>query len=131
MQKNKKIIIAAVAIIVLIAVMAAVYVSTRPETAEGEKSFTVEVVHGDGSKKTFTYQTDVEYLGDLLLEEGLIRGDSSQFGLFIKMVDGEEAIFETNGAYWALYEGEDYAQQGIDETPILDGSEFSLVYTIG
>ena len=131
MQKNKKIIIAAVVIIVLIAVMAAVYVSTRPETAEGKKSFTVEVVHGDGTKKTFTYQTDAEYLGEVLLNEGLIRGDINQFGLFIKMVDGEEAIFEKDGAYWALYEGEDYAQQGIDETPILDGSVFSLVYTIG
>ena len=131
MQKNKKLIIAAVVIVLLIAVMAAVYVSTRPETAEGEKSFTVEVVHGDGTKKTFTYQTDAEYLGEVLLGEGLIQGDANQFGLYINTVDGEDAIFETDGAYWALYEGEDYAQQGIDETPILDGSVFSLVYTIG
>ena len=131
MQKNIKIIIAAVAIIVLIAVMAAVYVSTRPETVEGEKSFTVKVIHKDGSEKTFTYQTDVEYLGDLLLEEGLIQGENGQFGLYITNVDGENAIYENDGAYWALYEGEDYAQQGIGETPILDGSEFSLVYTVG
>ena len=131
MKKNKKLIIAAVVIVVLIAVMAAVYVSTRPETAEGEKSLTVEVVHGDGSKKTFTYQTDAEYLGDLLLDEGLIQGENSQFGLYINTVDGEDAIYENDGAYWALYEGDNYAQQGIDQTPILDGSEFSLVYTVG
>ena len=131
MKKNRKLIIAAVIIVVLIAAMAVIYVSTRPETAEGEKSFTVEVIHGDGSKKNFTYQTDAEYLGDFLLDEGLIQGENSQFGLYINTVDGEDAIFETDGAYWALYEGDDYAQQGIDQTPILDGSEFSLVYTVG
>ena len=131
MKKNKKIIIAAIALVVLIAAMAVIYASTRPATAEGEKSFTVEVIHGDGSEKTFTYQTDAEYLGEVLLDEGLIQGEVNQFGLYIITVDGEDAIYEEDGAYWALYEGEDYAQQGIDETPILDGSEFSLVYTVG
>ena len=131
MQKNKKLIIAAVAIVVIIAAMVTIYVSTRPETAEGEKSFTVEVIHGDGTKNTFTYNTDAEYLGEVLLDEGLIQGEGGQFGLYITTVDGEDAIYENDGAYWALYEGEDYAQQGIDETPILDGSEFSLVYTVG
>ena len=131
MKKNKKIIIAAIILVVLIAAMAVIYVSTRPATAEGEKSFTVEVIHGDGSEKTFTYQTDAEYLGEVLLDEGLIQGEVNQFGLYIITVDGEDAIYEEDGAYWALYEGEDYAQQGIDETPVLDGSEFSLVYTVG
>ena len=130
-MKNKKLIIAAVAIVVLIAVMTAVYISTRPETAEGEKNFTVQVIHGDGTEKTFTYHTSAEYLGEVLLDEGLIEGEVNQFGLYINTVDGEDAIFEAHGAYWALFEGEDYAQQGIDETPILDGSEFALVYTIG
>ena len=131
MQKNKKIIIAAIAIVALIAAMTVIYVSTRPATVEGEKTFTVEVIHGDGTEKTFTYNTDAEYLGEVLLAEGLIQGENSQFGLYIITVDGEDAIYENDGAYWALFEGEDYAQQGIDETPILDGSEFSLVYTIG
>lgn len=131
MKKSKKIVIAAVAIVVLIAAMIAIYVSTRPETAGGAKSFTVEVVHSDGAEKTFTYHTDAEYLGEVLLDEGLIQGEVNQFGLYIITVDGEDAVFETDGAYWALYEGEDYAMQGIDETPILDGSEFALVYTVG
>ena len=131
MEKNKKIVIAAVAIVVLIAAMIAIYVSTRPETAGGAKSFTVEVVHSDGAEKTFTYHTDAEYLGEVLLDEGLIQGEVNQFGLYIITVDGEDAVFETDGAYWALYEGEDYAMQGIDQTPVLDGSEFALVYTVG
>lgn len=131
MKKNKKLIIGAAAVAVVIALMAAVYIATRPETAEGVKSFTVEVVHKDGTSKIFSYSSDAEYLGEVLLDEGLIRGEVSQFGLYIITVDGEDAIYEQDSSYWALYEEEEYAQQGIDQTPIMDGSKFSLVYTIG
>ncbi len=131
MKKNTKIIIAAVAVIVAAALFLGVYLLTRPETAAGDKHITVQVVHGDGSEKSFAYDTDAEYLGEVLLAEGLIAGDESEYGLYITSVDGEEAIYETDGSYWALYEGEDYAQQGADQTPIQDGGEYSLVYTIG
>ena len=131
MKKNTKIIIAAIAVIVVAALFLGIYLSTRPDTAAGEKTFTVDVIHSDGSTQTFTYDTDAEYLGEVLLEEGLIQGDESEFGLYIISVDGEEAIYEIDSSYWALYEGEDYAMQGVDQTPVQDGSQFSLVYTIG
>lgn len=130
MKQNRKIIIAAVIVVALVAVMAVVYALTRPETAEGAKTITVEVIHSDGSAKTFTYHTDGSYLGEVLLAEGLIGGDDASPGMYT-IVDGEQAVYEDNGSYWALYEGEDYAQQGIDQTPIADGGTFSLVYTIG
>lgn len=131
MKKNTKIILAAIAVIAAAAVFLGVYLATRPETSAGEKTFTVDVVHSDGETKTFTYETDVDYLGEILLEEGLIAGEVSEFGLYINTVDGEDAIFEEDGSYWALYEGEDYAQQGVDQTPVQDGAHYSLVYTIG
>ena len=131
MQKNKKIITAAIAVAVIAAAMAVIYVATRPETTAGSKTFTVEVVHSDESKKTFTYQTDAEYLGEVLLAEGLIAGHDSQFGLYIDTVDGEDAVWEKDNSYWALYVGEEYAAQGIDQTPINHGDTFSLVYTVG
>ena len=131
MQKNKKLIIAAIAVVVVVAAMVIIYVATRPETAAGSKTFTVKVVHGDGSEKAFTYQTDAEYLGEVLVEKGLIVGHTDTFGLYIDTVDGEDAVWEADSSYWALYVGEDYAQQGIDQTPIADGDVFSLVYTVG
>lgn len=131
MQKNKKLIIAAIAIVMIVAAMAVIYVATRPETTAGPKTFTVEVTHSDGSEKTFTYQSDAEYLGEVLLAEGLIKGHNDTFGLYIDTVDGEDAIWEEDSSYWALYVGEEYASQGIDHTPITDGGAFSLVYTIG
>ena len=131
MQKNKKLILAAIAVVVIAAAMAVIYIATRPETAAGSKTFKVEVIHSDGSEKTFTYHTDGEYLGPVLLAEGLIAGHATQFGLYIDTVDGEDAVWEEDGSYWALYEGAEYAPQGIDQTPIADGGAFSLVYTVG
>ncbi len=131
MKKNQKLIIAAVVAVLLVVCLLAIYFATRPVTSQGAKTITVEVVHGDGTAKTFTYHTDAEYLGEVLQAEGLIQGDEGEFGLYITRVDGEDAIYEENNSYWALYEGEDYAAQGIDQTPIADGDTFSLVYTVG
>lgn len=131
MSKNKKIIIAAVAIVAVIAVFLGVYFATRPDTSAGSKTISVEVVHSDTTSKTFTYQTDAEYLGEVLLDEGLIEGENGDYGLYVTVVDGEEAIYEVDGSYWAFYQGGEYAMQGVDQTPVNDGDEFSLVYTIG
>ena len=117
MRKNKKLILAAAAVALLAIVMVVIFALTRPQAVQGAK--------------TFTYHTDAEYLGEVLLAEGLIAGEDGQFGLYITTVDGEPAVYEEDGAYWALYEGEDYAQQGVDKTPVLDGGAFSLVYTVG
>ena len=127
---KKKLIIATVALAAAIIAAIAIYVSTRPETVQGAKTFTVEVVHSDSTSKTFTYHTDAEYLGEALLAEGLIAGEDSEYGLYIITADGEDAVWDEDGAYWALYEGGEYAMQGVSATPVLDGSAFSLVYTV-
>ena len=131
MQKNKKLIVAVIAVAVVVIAMTVIFIATRPGTTAGSKTFTVEVVHKDESKKTFTYHTDAEYLGEVLQAEGLIVGHNDTFGLYIDTVDREDAIWEENSSYWALYVGDEYAMQGIDQTPIADGDAFSLVYTIG
>ncbi len=91
----------------------------------------MEVVHKDESTKTFTYHTDAEYLGEVILAEGLVKGAQGDYGLYITEVDGESAVYETDSAYWAFYQGGEYANQSVDQTPINDGDAFSLVYTIG
>lgn len=131
MKKNTKIIIAVVAVVALIAIFVGVYLGTRPAVSEGSKTITVEVVHKDESSKTFTYHTDAEFLGEVLVAEGLVEGEESEYGLMITVVDGEAAVYEEDGAYWAFYVGGEYASLGVDATPINDGDAFSLVYTIG
>lgn len=131
MKKNNKLILAAVAVAALIAIFAGVYMTSRPTAGEGDKTITVEVVHKDQSAKTFTYETDAGYLGQVLQDEGLVEGELGEYGLFIQVVDGERADYDVDGGYWALYQGEEYATQSADLTPINDGDEFSLVYTVG
>ena len=130
MKTNKKV-LALMAIVLVAALMVGVYVMTRPETAAGGKSITVTVVHGDGTSKDFTYNTDAEYLGQVLLAEGLVEGNDGPYGLEIHTVDGEKASWEENQSYWALYIGEEYATTGADSTPVTDGGVYKLEYTIG
>lgn len=130
-MKNRKLIVLAIALVAAVAVLLGVYAATRPETATGSKQFTVTVVHGDGTSKEFSYATDEEYLGPVLLAEGLVEGEEGPYGLVISAVDGETASWDENQSYWALFVGEEYATTGADTTPVYDGSSFSLVYTIG
>lgn len=97
----------------------------------GMKKITVTVVHGDGSTKEFTYETNEEFVGPVLVEAGLIKGNDGPYGLEITEVDGEAAVYATDKAYWAVYEGAEYALQGIDTTPAVDGGTYKLEYTRG
>ena len=130
-MKNKKLILAAVALVLVIAAMLGIYFATRPATSQGSKTITVTVVHADGSEKEVTIRTDTEYLAEALLAENLVIGEDSQYGLNIHTVDGEKASWEANQSYWALFIGEDYATTGVAQTPVNDGDSFKLVYTIG
>jgi hypothetical protein len=102
---------------------------TADETTAALCSIQVTVVHADGSEKVFAYATDEEFLGALLQAEGVVKGNDGPYGLEMTEVDGEKAVYAEDKAYWALYEGEEYALQGIDTTPIVDGGEYKLVYT--
>lgn len=130
-MKNKKLLIAAGALVLLIAVFAGVYLMNRPTAAAGAKVISVQVVHAEGSEKQFLYHTDEAYLGSVLLAEGLVEGENGPYGLTINVVDGEKADWNENQSYWALYIGEEYATTGADSTPVKDGDSFKLVYTIG
>ena len=128
-MKNKKLVIVAVALVLIIALMAGVWMATRPETETGSKGYTVTVIHKDGSEKVFSYRTDAEYLDDALLEAGLIAGEDGPYGLTVITVDGEDAVWDTDSAYWSVYIGEEYATTGISEIPVYDGSTYKLEYT--
>ena len=128
-MKNKKLVIAAIALAVVIGLMAGVWFATRPETEAGSKAYTVTVVHKDGSVKDFSYRTDEEYLAGALLEEGLVSGEDTQYGLTIITVDGEDAVWATDSAYWSILVNGEYATTGASEIPVYDGSTYTLEYT--
>ena len=130
-MKNKKMIVAVVALVLVVAAMVGLYLGTREEAVQGGKAITVTVVHGDGSSKDFVYQTEAEFLGEVILAEGLVEGENGPYGLEIHAVDGEKASWEENQSYWALFIGEEYATTGADGIVLNDGGIYKLVYTIG
>ena len=128
-MKNKKMLLGIVALVVVIAVMAGVYMATRPETVAGGKTVTIEIVHKDGTVKKLEYTTEAEYLADLLLEKELVTGYASEeYGFTIESVDGVTADWNVDGAYWALYEGEEYATSSAAGIVLLDSGVYRLVY---
>jgi hypothetical protein len=88
----------------------------------------VEVAVGE-NKITFTLHTDADTLGEALIENKLIEGEDSQYGIYIKKVNGILADYDKNGAYWGFYDHNgEYLMSCVDTTPITDGDLFQLVY---
>ena len=63
---------------------------------EGAKSFTMEVVDKDGGKVTFTVKTDADTVGKALLDQGVIAGEDSSYGLYVKTVNGITLDYDTD-----------------------------------
>lgn len=142
---NKKIIIAIAALIVLVALVAGIYfVATASDPSDSGAttgtdsagstvsgcSFTVTVVHADGTEKSIPYTAPEGKLGAFLEAEGLISSEGADAGMF-HTVDGEKADWNENQSYWAFYLGEEYAMTGIYDTDIVSGAVYKLVYTVG
>ena len=129
-MKNKKTWIVAIVAVLVIALMAGLYFITRSTATEGEKTFTLTVVHSDSSTKEFTISTDEMYLAHALITEGIITDEGIETGMYFT-VDGEAAIYEENSSYWAIYVGDSYATEGLNTLVIEDGGVYKLEYTIG
>ena len=128
-MKNKKLVIAAVALALVIALMGILYMTTRPQAEEGSKQVTIVIVHKDGTEKKLEYNTELEYLADLLLEKELVTGYASEeYGFTVESVDGVVADWAADGAYWALYEGDAYATTSAAGIVLTDGGIYKLVY---
>ena len=130
MKRNRKTLFAVAALAVVAALMLGIWYFTRPQAQEGAKTVVVEVVHADESAKEFTYHTDAEYLGELLLAEKLVEGEESAFGLFITTVDGETAQ-DSLRQWWCITKGGETLNTSADQTPIEDGDKFELTLTEG
>ncbi len=129
MQNKRLIIILVLVLAVCIAAFTILFILTRPDTQAGVKSITVTVVHSDGSEKVFNIKTEAEYLREVLEREKLVKGIEDQYGLYIKEVDGEEAIYAVNGAYWSISVNGEYAQAGVEAIPVTEGANYELAYT--
>ncbi len=89
---------------------------------EGATALTV-VVSAEDKEVTFTVRTDKTTVGEALLEHGLIEGND---GLYT-VVNGMTADYNVDQTYWAFYENDAYANQGMDTTNIAADVTYKLV----
>ncbi len=126
----KKPLIGVIIFIVVIAAMAVLYNVFKPETSEGAKTITAEVVLTDGTSKSYEISTDAEYLRQALEEKKLIEGEESEYGLYVKTVDGVTAD-DGNQEWWCFTKSGESINTGVDTTPIADGDHFEITLTVG
>ena len=93
---------------------------------EGETVFTFIVTDADGNDTQFEIHTDRKTVGEALSELGLIAGEDSEYGLYVKTVNGITADYDKDGTYWAFYVNDDYASTGVDSTAIQAGDSYAF-----
>ena len=131
-QKNSRrgILIGAVCLAAAAAVLLLVWRLAAPGGTAGHKEITVEVVHGDGSTRSFELSTQEAYLGPALVSGGVVADDQGPYGLYILTADGETAQ-ESAQQWWKVTRDGEMVNTGADATPILDGERYELTLTVG
>lgn len=106
--------------------------TTAPSESEDKGiSFTLVVTDLEGNETTFDLSTDKATVGEALLDEGLIAGEDSEYGLYVTSVNGMTADWDKDQTYWAFYIDGEYAMTGVDATEVTEGATYSFVLTKG
>ena len=100
--------------------------SGATSVGEGQTAFRFTVVDADGKETAFDVHTDETTVGAALLALGLIDGDDSEYGLYVKTVNGITVDYDKDGKYWAFYVDGEYAATGVDSTDITAGSTYTF-----
>ena len=99
---------------------------TRAVRGEGETVFYFDAVGKSGDTARFEIHTNSETVGEALLAVGLIEGEESTYGLYVKTVNGETHVYEEDSMYWAFYVDGSYATKGVSETAVEAGKTYAF-----
>lgn len=93
---------------------------------EGQTKFTFKTTDLEGKESEFEIHTDKKTVGEALVEVGLIAGEDSAYGLYVKTVNGVTLDYDKDGKYWAFYVDGEYASTGVDSTDVKEGSVYAF-----
>jgi len=129
-MNKKKLVLVAVVLVAFVAAFVGIYAAFAPKPVEGAKAIVVEVVDAQGQVVTYNHRTDQEYLVDVFeeIEDLTVEGEQGPYGLYIQKVNGLQAIYEVDQAYWSLYVDHEYGQNGADTQVVIDGTTYTLAY---
>lgn len=102
------------------------------ETSEQNlKNITIEVIDSKEESTIYEVSTDAQYLRQAMEDaQGLeFSGTEGQYGMMIEVVNGEQAIYDQDGAYWSFYVNDEYCMNGVDAQEVNDQDAFKIVYT--
>ena len=112
-------------LLVMVMVLGLVACGNAEPKATGA-SFTVIVADLEGKETTFEYTSDKATVGEALVEEGLIKGHDTEYGLYVDSVNGVALDWDKDGKYWAFYIDGEYAMTGVDATEITEGATYAF-----
>lgn len=102
----------------------------KEDTTLGEGAVTVKIEVTAAEKTvTLTVKTDETNLEKILTLNSLVEGDESEFGLYIKSVNGIRADYDLDHAYWAIQKDGAPTPTGANGITVADGETYALVYT--
>ncbi len=96
----------------------------------GDVTFTLKVVHGDGSEMETEVTTDKATVGEALADQGYISGEEGAYGLYVKTVDGE-TVDDAKEQWWCLTKNGESVNTGVDSTDVEAGASYEFTFTEG
>ncbi|MBO7171250.1 MAG: DUF4430 domain-containing protein [Clostridia bacterium] len=103
--------------------------TTDQTFGEGSKTVTVTVT-AEEQTITFTIRTDAETLEEAMVENELVDGDESTYGLYIKYVNGIRADYNLDGGYyWGLTKDGESTDYGASSATLTDGDVYGFIRT--
>ncbi len=135
-NQKKNILIAVCTLATLIVVFALIYVTNKPAAATGSKDIRIEVTGSVGDTTEYELITDASFLKEAMDELAArgsgfsYTGSNGDYGVVVEEINGERAVFEKDGAYWALYVNGEYGQYGADTQPLSDGDDYLWKYEV-
>lgn len=130
-MKNKRLFVSIVALVCLLSLLLCACGNKAPAADGTEKTFTIQVVHADGTVMEREVTTTQQFLANALFDETLLEEEDALTTGMYTIVDGEEASWDNDQAYWGFYVNGEYAIEGMNTTEIEDGAVYKLEYTRG
>lgn len=127
--KRMALVVGGIAVVLLAVMMVFAYKTFAPKATAGNKTIVFEVTDAEGQSEEFTIKTDAEYLSEALLAEELIKGEDSEYGLFVTEVNGIAADMDKQEWWSFTKDGE--MTDAVDKTPIADGDHFEATLMVG
>lgn len=100
---------------------------TKAVLGEGDNSFYFIAVDLEGNESKYEIRTNSKFVGEALLEHGLIAGDTGDYGLYVKTVNGITLDWDKDAKYWSFLIAGEYAMTGCDMTEIENGITYTFI----